>query len=355
MGDFGLAKAVPLLESNQTELLKKEDHRTSKHCNDFNFPYDDYGSNINVTQGMCTLQYRPPEILLGGTGIVTNYDSATGENNRFGVNGAMDIWSAGCIVTELLTLSGPLFPGQSVLDQLGRIFHVLGTPTEETWPGVTKLPDWNKVHFERTQGSKLQEKIVGEHWWINLGDLMTATLSLDPCKRPSAQQCLSHPWLQSFTNRCNHDVEWKKNVHQGVVEVLIPTFLQVADPIYFLPPLNKVSKNDHRNKNNAIVGGRENDVEERIFYKRNNGNDESDFFQTRDHLAYAKQYASKLASSRRCFPPLFSKPSSTDDSFMTKMVAVTTTDAIMVDDANSPNRRWTCKIKAKGLLNAIHQ
>lgn len=36
----------------------------------------------------------------------------------------------------------PLFPGSDVDDQLRRIFKLLGTPTEETWTGMTQLPDY---------------------------------------------------------------------------------------------------------------------------------------------------------------------------------------------------------------------
>ncbi|GCB83041.1 hypothetical protein scyTo_0023629, partial [Scyliorhinus torazame] len=36
----------------------------------------------------------------------------------------------------------PLFPGNDVDDQLKRIFRLLGTPTEEQWPSMTKLPDY---------------------------------------------------------------------------------------------------------------------------------------------------------------------------------------------------------------------
>jgi len=35
-----------------------------------------------------------------------------------------------------------LFPGDSEIDQLFRIFRTLGTPTEEVWSGVTNLPDY---------------------------------------------------------------------------------------------------------------------------------------------------------------------------------------------------------------------
>jgi hypothetical protein len=43
---------------------------------------------------------------------------------------------------ELYTLGRPLFPGSDVDDQLRRIFKLLGTPTEETWSGMSQLPDY---------------------------------------------------------------------------------------------------------------------------------------------------------------------------------------------------------------------
>ena len=65
---------------------------------------------------MVTLWYRSPEILLG-----TTYATP------------VDIWSCGCILAELY-LRKPLFPGQYEIDQLGKIFGILGTPTEAEWP-----------------------------------------------------------------------------------------------------------------------------------------------------------------------------------------------------------------------------
>ena len=41
-----------------------------------------------------------------------------------------DVWSAGCVVAELL-LGQPIFPGDSGVDQLVEIIKVLGTPTRE--------------------------------------------------------------------------------------------------------------------------------------------------------------------------------------------------------------------------------
>ena len=42
----------------------------------------------------------------------------------------LDVWSAGCVLAELL-LGQPIFPGASSVDQLVEIIKVLGTPTRE--------------------------------------------------------------------------------------------------------------------------------------------------------------------------------------------------------------------------------
>ena len=72
-----------------------------------------------------TLWYRAPDVLLGSR----HYTSS------------IDLWSIGCIFAELAS-GRPLFPGSSVKDQLARIFKVLGTPNETTWPGLVDLPDY---------------------------------------------------------------------------------------------------------------------------------------------------------------------------------------------------------------------
>ena len=49
-----------------------------------------------------------------------------------------------------------LFPGDSEIDQLFRIFRTLGTPTEAVWPGVTQLPDY-KGSFPKWTRKGLEE------------------------------------------------------------------------------------------------------------------------------------------------------------------------------------------------------
>ncbi|XP_020014932.1 cyclin-dependent kinase 3 isoform X2 [Castor canadensis] len=93
------------------------------------------------THEVVTLWYRAPEILLGCKFYST----------------AVDIWSIGCIFAEMVTRK-VLFPGDSEIDQLFRIFRTLGTPSEATWPGVTQLPDY-KGSFPKWTSQGLEETV----------------------------------------------------------------------------------------------------------------------------------------------------------------------------------------------------
>jgi cell cycle related kinase len=59
--------------------------------------------------------------------------------------------------------------GETDIDQLAIVLRTLGTPTTETWPGVTELPDYNKITFPETQG-------IG--WDQILSDCMTEAIDL---------------------------------------------------------------------------------------------------------------------------------------------------------------------------------
>jgi serine/threonine protein kinase len=133
----------------------------------------------NYTHEVVTLWYRAPEILLGSPFY------------SIGV----DIWSIGCILAEMFT-GEPLFPGDSEIDQLYRIFKVLGTPTEENWPGVTKLPDY-KSTFTLWPRRELVEFIPGADPLAL--DLIDKMLEYDPATRISAKAALLHPYFDDLT------------------------------------------------------------------------------------------------------------------------------------------------------------
>jgi len=96
-----------------------------------------YGEPLgSMTQLVVTLWYRAPELLMGSADYST----------------AIDLWSIGCIFGELIQ-KDPLLPGKGEIDQVNRvrrraglwltpqIFKLLGRPTEEAWPGYSKLPN----------------------------------------------------------------------------------------------------------------------------------------------------------------------------------------------------------------------
>ncbi|KAE8023647.1 hypothetical protein FH972_009319 [Carpinus fangiana] len=93
-----------------------------------------YGSPLKpYTHLVVTLWYRAPELLLGAKQYST----------------AIDMWSLGCIMAELLSKE-PLFNGKTEFDQLDKIFRILGTPNETIWPGFSKLPGV-KINFVKHQ------------------------------------------------------------------------------------------------------------------------------------------------------------------------------------------------------------
>ncbi|XP_035265977.1 cyclin-dependent kinase 2-like [Anguilla anguilla] len=132
----------------------------------------------SYTHEVVTLWYRAPEILLG-----CKYYST-----------AVDIWSIGCIFAEMVA-KRPLFPGDSEIDQLFRIFKKLGTPNEGVWPGVSQLPDY-KSRFPRWAPQDLS-KITPKLQPSGL-DLLQQLLLYDPSQRISAKAALTHPYFQDM-------------------------------------------------------------------------------------------------------------------------------------------------------------
>ena len=132
-----------------------------------------------MTHQMITRWYRPPELLYGAR----HY------------SGAVDIWSVGMVLAELV-IRKPFVPGDTDMGQMDLISKAIGSPSEENWAGVTKLPDFvqpdpvtpvrQKDHYLRLFGSLGSEGV----------DLLMATLRLDPRQRISATAFLQHPWWQ---------------------------------------------------------------------------------------------------------------------------------------------------------------
>ena len=107
----------------------------------------------------------------------------------------------GCIFAEIMTRK-PLFKGESEIEQLQKIFSLLGTPTPETWPGYFELPAAKKVKFPPKPANRLRElfpaiSIGGMPTLSEKGfDLLCKLLILDPAKRISAADAVEHPWFR---------------------------------------------------------------------------------------------------------------------------------------------------------------
>jgi serine/threonine protein kinase len=95
----------------------------------------------SYTHEVVTMWYRAPELLLG---------------SKMYTNG-IDIWSLGCVMAEMFNKRA-MFPGDSEIDQMFKIFKILGTPTEENWPGVTTLPQY-EVSFPKWKATELKSHI----------------------------------------------------------------------------------------------------------------------------------------------------------------------------------------------------
>lgn len=127
------------------------------------------------THEVVTLWYRSPEILLG-----CKYYSTE-----------VDIWSIAGIFSEMATHK-VLFRGDSEIDQLFQIFRILGTPEEDSWPGVSKLPDY-KTTFPKWKPQKLS--IFNPQLTEDGLDLLAKMLIYKPENRLTAKSALTHPFF----------------------------------------------------------------------------------------------------------------------------------------------------------------
>lgn len=129
------------------------------------------------TTEVVTLWYRPPELLLG----CKYYDSS------------VDIWSAACIMAEVVLMK-PFFPGDSEIDQLFKIFKVLGTPNNTVWPNVENFPNY-KVEFPVWNATELESIFDIDPCFINLISMM---FEYNPNERITARDGLSHKYFKDM-------------------------------------------------------------------------------------------------------------------------------------------------------------
>eukprot|EP01087_Luapelamoeba_hula_P011905 TRINITY_DN32_c0_g1_i1.p1 TRINITY_DN32_c0_g1~~TRINITY_DN32_c0_g1_i1.p1 ORF type:complete len:299 (+),score=44.20 TRINITY_DN32_c0_g1_i1:123-1019(+) len=122
-----------------------------------------------------TLWYRAPDVLMGSR----NYSTP------------IDLWSIGCIFAEMAT-GRPLFPGSNSTDQLLRIFKKRGTPSEDVWPGVSKLPEFRE-DFPQYPAIPLRTLVPGLD--DNGYDLLELMVRYNPAERVSCVDALNHAYF----------------------------------------------------------------------------------------------------------------------------------------------------------------
>lgn len=141
----------------------------------------EYGSPIKkYTSVVVTLWYRAPELLLR-----TKYYST-----------AIDMWSVGCVLAELLTMK-PLFPGKAEIDQINRIFKELGTPNDTIWPGppaYSELPQVKMMNIAQHPYNVLRDRFGATLTDIGF-NLLNSLLTYDPARRISADQAIKHEFF----------------------------------------------------------------------------------------------------------------------------------------------------------------
>ncbi|KAI4826676.1 hypothetical protein KUCAC02_030110 [Chaenocephalus aceratus] len=132
-----------------------------------------------------TLWYRPPDVLLGSTEYST----------------PIDMWGVGCIMFEMAT-GRPMFPGATVKEELHLIFRLVGTPTEETWPGISSNEEFRSYLFPQYRPQALINHVPRLD--TEGIDMLTALLLYDNRSRVSAEASLRYPLLHSLGNNIHN-------------------------------------------------------------------------------------------------------------------------------------------------------
>eukprot|EP00026_Physarum_polycephalum_P013029 Phypoly_transcript_13389.p1 GENE.Phypoly_transcript_13389~~Phypoly_transcript_13389.p1 ORF type:complete len:343 (+),score=67.99 Phypoly_transcript_13389:2-1030(+) len=157
-------KTSNLLYSNSGQL-KVADFGLAK-C----FPMRSY------TPTVVTLWYRAPELLLG--------------QEKY--SPALDMWSIGCIFAELVSKEA-LLQGRSELEQINRMFKLLGSANDTIWPGFSQLPNAKTCKFPHQKYNNLHTKFPDLP--DDALDLLNKLLTYDPAKRITARKALEHPFF----------------------------------------------------------------------------------------------------------------------------------------------------------------
>ncbi|KAG4173835.1 hypothetical protein ERO13_A11G085900v2 [Gossypium hirsutum] len=144
----------------------------------------DFGSAKMLVPGepnisyICSRYYRAPELIFGATVYST----------------AIDMWSVGCVMAELL-LGHPLFPGESGVDQLVEIIKILGTPTREEIKCMN--PNYTEYKFPQIKAHPWH-KIFHKQLPPAAVDLVSRLLQYSPNIRCTSLEACAHPFFDNL-------------------------------------------------------------------------------------------------------------------------------------------------------------
>eukprot|EP00475_Leptophrys_vorax_P042687 TRINITY_DN80513_c0_g1_i1.p1 TRINITY_DN80513_c0_g1~~TRINITY_DN80513_c0_g1_i1.p1 ORF type:complete len:609 (-),score=153.97 TRINITY_DN80513_c0_g1_i1:104-1825(-) len=200
--DFGLARAMRPAAGKKQRNSRDEILQTSASLDEMVIEDAelDEEAKEELTEYVMTRWYRAPEVMVSAR----HYDYA------------VDIWSVGCILAELLNRK-PLFKGENYVSQLEKIFKIIGTPEEKDYSVFTNVDALNHV--------QKMDKIDPVPWKDvcpsapDLAiDLLSKMLVFNPAERITAADALNHPYFSKFRKGD------KVLARKGVAEQFDPSF-----------------------------------------------------------------------------------------------------------------------------------
>jgi len=135
--------------------------------------------NRPSTPGMMTLWYQAPELIFESP----DYDSK------------VDMWSAGCVVVELMT-KRPFFKDcNSQIGMIRQVVEILGTPRKEVWSKFHRCRVPKQIKIGGRPYNKLVDTLNGLKCTV-ANPLLEGLLMYDPDKRFTAEACLKLDWFE---------------------------------------------------------------------------------------------------------------------------------------------------------------
>ncbi|KAK0098939.1 hypothetical protein PV326_013720 [Microctonus aethiopoides] len=187
----------------------------------------DFGSAKHLIRGepnvsyICSRYYRAPELIFGAIDYTTK----------------IDVWSAGCVLAELL-LGQPIFPGDSGVDQLVEIIKVLGTPTRDQIREMN--PNYTEFKFPQIKSHPWQ-KVFRPRTPPEAMELVARLLEYTPPLRITPLAACAHPFFNELREQGTllpngrelpplfNFTEQELRISPTLNPILIPKYMQTSE------------------------------------------------------------------------------------------------------------------------------